>query len=275
MLNFHSVLSPKLFNSKVNIKTLDTSTLGWIRPDGVINFQNPGAAYSYAKNRVLQALNSDLPFEKGIIIKKNRVLAEINGDFNKIDTSNFADKHFEAANFIHGHPDLYDGGTLPLSLADFLTQVGHRFKRMIAFNKDGEYSMLEEKQDKKFYNFLPVKMREFLELASRVGTSATALEKFTKMWAKFFPSPLRDSVRKMMHAAINNELLSGQKTIDAGRKLLNNQKLVQRIGVLENEIIKNGTAAKSINDFWKANADKFGYKYSTNFSNLKQAPGPL
>ena len=96
-----------------------------------------------------------------------------------------------------------------------------------------------------------------------------------KMWTKFFPAPLKDSVKKIMHASIGRELLSGTKAIADGEKLMKNKKLVERIAVLEKELIKSGSASKSIDDFWKANADRWGYKYSTNYSTLKQAPGPL
>ena len=164
---------------------------------------------------------------------------------------------------------------MPVSITDFLVQVGNKIKNMVAFNKDGEFSILEEKIEKKFYNYLPAKVEEFFESAARIGTAVTAVDKFSKMWAKFFPAPLRESVNKMMHAQISNELLSGKKVIEEGKSLLKRERLVKQIALLETQIYKNGAAAKSINDFWKANADRWGYRYRTNFSNLKNAPGPF
>lgn len=275
MLRFNSISAPRIFNQNINLKNLNPSELGWIRPDTTISFQSPQAAQAYAKKRVLQALNNSLPFERGILIKKNVVLGEINGSFDSVDLKKYiANKKVAGSTFFHGHPEVY-GEAMPVSIADFLVQVGNKIKNMVAFNKDGEFSILEEKIEKKFYNYLPAKVEEFFESAARIGTAVTAVDKFSKMWAKFFPAPLRESVNKMMHAQISNELLSGKKVIEEGKSLLKRERLVKQIALLETQIYKNGAAAKSINDFWKANADRWGYRYRTNFSNLKNAPGPF
>lgn len=275
MLRFNSISAPRIFNQNINLKNLNPSELGWIRPDTTISFQSPQAAQAYAKKRVLQALNNSLPFERGILIKKNVVLGEINGSFDSVDLKKYiANKKVAGSTFFHGHPEVY-GEAMPVSITDFLVQVGNKIKNMVAFNKDGEFSILEEKIEKNFYNYLPAKVEEFFESAARIGTAVTAVDKFSKMWAKFFPAPLRESVNKMMHAQISNELLSGKKVIEEGKSLLKRERLVKQIALLETQIYKNGAAAKSINDFWKANADRWGYRYRTNFSNLKNAPGPF
>lgn len=274
MLKFNALLSPKFFNSNINTQRLNPSLIGWVRPDNQINFQTTWAAQNYARTKVLQALNADVPFERAVILKKNTVISEVDGGLVNIDQSKLKKINLSGTTFFHGHPEFY-GQALPVSLQDFLTQAGNKIKRMVAFNKDGEYSMLSEKQDKKFYDYFPGKIKDFFELSARVGISATAMEKYIKMWTKFFPAPLKDSVKKIMHASIGRELLSGTKAIADGEKLMKNKKLVERIAVLEKELIKSGSASKSIDDFWKANADRWGYKYSTNYSTLKQAPGPL
>ena len=275
MLRFNSISAPRIFNQNMNLKNLNPTELGCIRPDTTISFQSPQVAQAYAKKRVLQALNNSSPFERGILIKKNVVLGEINGSFNSVDLKKYiANKKVAGSTFFHGHPEVY-GEAMPVSITDFLVQVGNKIKNMVAFNKDGEFSILEEKIEKKFYNYLPAKVEEFFESAARIGTAVTAVDKFSKMWAKFFPAPLRESVNKMMHAQISNEILSGKKVIEEGKNLLKRERLVKQIALLETQIYKNGAAAKSINDFWTANADRWGYRYKTNFSNLKNAPGPF
>ena len=275
MLRFNSISAPRIFNQNINLKNLNPTELGWIRPDTTISFQSPHSTQTYTKKRVLQALNNSSPFERGILIKKNVVLGEINGSFNSVDLKKYiANKKVAGSTFFHGHPEVY-GEAMPVSITDFLVQVGNKIKNMVAFNKDGEFSILEEKIEKKFYNYLPAKVEEFFESAARIGTAVTAVDKFSKMWAKFFPAPLRESVNKMMHAQISNEILSGKKVIEEGKSLLKRERLVKQIALLETQIYKNGAAAKSINDFWKANADRWGYRYKTNFSNLKNAPGPF
>ena len=90
MLRFNSISAPRIFNQNINLKNLNPTELGWIRPDTTISFQSPQAAQAYAKKRVLQALNNSLPFERGILIKKNVVLGEINGSFDSVDLKNIS-----------------------------------------------------------------------------------------------------------------------------------------------------------------------------------------
>ena len=106
-------------------------------------------------------MNNSSPFERGILIKKNVVLGEINGSFNSVDLKKYiANKKVAGSTFFHGHPEVY-GEAMPVSITDFLVQVGNKIKNMVAFNKDGEFSILEEKIEKKFYNYLPAKVEEF------------------------------------------------------------------------------------------------------------------
>lgn len=268
MLKINTLISPKIFNS--NIKKNNSASLGWVRPDNTITFQTPTAAHTYAKNRVIQALKAQIPYEKGVLVKSNRILGEINGNFNSIDISKSKlINKTNNADFVHGHPDLYPDGAMPLSLGDFLTMSGHQMRSIIAYNKRGEYSILSTKPKSNFWNLMPSGIKNFFDLTVRVGASSTALEKYTKMWSDFFPAELREKVRLMIHANINNELLSGKKVIERGRNLQKNANLVNQITLLEHEFIQSGTAARSIHNFWKDNADKFNVRYTTNFSGLK------
>ena len=60
----------------------------------------------------------------------------------------------------------------------------------------------------------------------------------------------------------------GKRIVDALKKQSESD-LVNQITLLEHEFIQSGTAARSIHNFWKDNADKFNVRYTTNFSGLK------
>lgn len=115
---------------------INTKTLGWIKPDGVINFQSVKIAENYAKNRCVSALHTPQPFEKGVLVKDNQVLAEINGDFTIIDISPYSDK-MTGATVFHGHPKLGDY-TFPVSLEDYLVLISQRYYKnnKYRFRKD-------------------------------------------------------------------------------------------------------------------------------------------
>lgn len=55
-----SVLMQKFPKGKISPKSL-----GYVRPDGKINFATKEAAATYAKNRVVSPLNIGNPFERG------------------------------------------------------------------------------------------------------------------------------------------------------------------------------------------------------------------
>ena len=73
-------------------KTINPKKLGWIRPDGKINFQTEDVAMEYAKNRVISALKRHKPFERSIIVDKNTIIGEISGNAERIDMSKFLNK---------------------------------------------------------------------------------------------------------------------------------------------------------------------------------------
>ena len=127
-----------------NIK-VDSKTLGYIRPDGVINFQSTLAAQEYAKNRAISALKGKNPHERLIIVDKNRILDEIEGDSYsgvlipiKYKTNKLS--------VVHGHPDLYGKGCLaPISIADASTILRwNNLEEIVAYNTKGEFSMLKK-----------------------------------------------------------------------------------------------------------------------------------
>ena len=79
-----SILETKPLQVKIN-----PAELGWIRPDGVINFQTISAAENYAKNRCIFALRTSKPFERALLVKDNQVLAEVQGGLTNVNMERF------------------------------------------------------------------------------------------------------------------------------------------------------------------------------------------
>lgn len=75
----------------------------WLCPSSEISFETTEKALQYAKNRCIQALNNPVPFERGVFIKDNTILKEIDGDENHINIL-FSTDFTKDTIFIHGHP---------------------------------------------------------------------------------------------------------------------------------------------------------------------------
>lgn len=255
---------------KIDLKNIKTETLGWVRPDNTINFQTIEAAQTYAKNRVIQALKQPLPCERGIIVNKNRILKEFNGNSSKIELQqNLPNTLTESADFIHGHPNFSENGTTPVSLHDYLSLIANKFNRMVAYNQNGEYSILEKQPESKFMHYLPKKLRAIIDLCSRIGISSIAIEKYSNMWKQLFPAQLQKNIPPLINANINNEIITNRKLLAEGKKLLNDSNLINEVVTIETELLQNGQAAKAIDKFWQEQAKHLGVNYSTNFQNLK------
>lgn len=140
---------------------INPKTLGWIRPDGIINFQTAKAAQTYAKKRVMEALHTPKPFERAVFVKDNQILSQIDGNQHHV--------HFDMKNIrgqkdvsiVHGHPT----GT-PLSDQDYnCLMTSPEFKSVVAYNKHGEYSKMTKKSPHINLCLFPVKDYE----AARIG----------------------------------------------------------------------------------------------------------
>lgn len=258
------VLKPRF-----NIKNINTSDLGWVRPDKSIVFQSGEVAQKYAKNRVMQALKSKNSFERGLIIKDNVILSEINGSNSRIVLDDHLPQvDLRGCEFVHGHPDISKFGTTPPSLEDYLSLLGLNLSKMIVYNKEGEFSAIERSQSK-FFKFLPKKLVKLLEFVENVGNGSIAVSEYAKMWSKLFPKDLQKAVEVLIHSNLDNELLADRKLAHLGKIIQSNQELVDCIKWKTYEILGNSdTSIKAIDNFWKNNSKRLRYKYSTNFSNL-------
>lgn len=254
--------SPK---GKINPKTL-----GWVRPDGAINFQSAEVAENYAKNRCVSALHSPKPFERGVLVRDNQVLAEVNGDITQIDMSKYSDK-MVGADFYHGHPSTESNEALPVSLADYLVLVSQRLKKVVAFNRNGEHSTLTQNPQKSmFIRLLPKKWQEKLIPFEQIGMGSIATSEYAKDYAKMFPREVQEKVEQGLHAKIGMPYGSRSKIAEFNKtKLTINE--FNTIDTVEAKAKQDGTLAKVIHNFWEKVAKKLNCTYETNYSSLEQS----
>ena len=95
-----SLLKWQVPKGKINPKAL-----GYVCPNGTINFQTAETAQTYAKNRVLSALQAPKPFERAVSVEDSRIIGDINGTVHKVefDSKNLLNGHNDVT-LVHGHP---------------------------------------------------------------------------------------------------------------------------------------------------------------------------
>lgn len=245
---------------------INPKTLGWVRPDGVINFQSAEAAETYAKNRCVSALRTAKPFERGVLLRDNQVLAEVNGDFTKIDMSPYSDK-MVGATFFHGHPKL-EGHTLPVSLGDYLVMVSQQVKKLVAFNEKGEHSILIQNPQKSlFIRLLPKKWQEKLIPFEQIGMGSVATSEYAKEYAKMFPKEMQKKVEQAIHTQIGIPYGSRSKIAEFEKSKFTIDEF-NTLNTVEGQAKKDGTLAKVIHNFWEKVSKKLECSYETNYTEL-------
>lgn len=257
-----SLLKGQIPKGKISPKTL-----GWVRPDGVINFQSAELAESYAKNRCVSALHGPKPFERGVLVRGNQVIAEANGDIAQIDMSKYCDK-MVGADLYHGHPNTESNTAFPVSLADYLVLVSQRLKKVVAFNHKGEHSTLTQQPQKSLIiGLLPQKWQEKLRLLEQIGTGNIATSEYAKEYAKMFPKEVQKKAEQGLHAKIGIPYGSRSKIAEFDKtKLTINE--FNTINAVEAKAKQDGTLARVIHNFWEKVANKLNCKYETNYSSL-------
>lgn len=112
------------------------------------DFKSTKELFSYAKQRCLDGLKSDKPYEHTVLIdtKQNKVLAEYKGDANCCKLGDFDKliKNPESTILVHGHPNNH-----PLSNGDVNILLNYDINQVIAVNKNGEFSLAAKKVGRK------------------------------------------------------------------------------------------------------------------------------
>ena len=228
-----------------NIASLNPATLGWVRPDKAIQFATPKTAQGYAKNRIMQALKQKAPFERAVFLKDNVVFGEFGGTSKSV--------HIEASipdsgvRLWHGHPD-----NSPLSVYDFFAQIQSDLFEIRAINDKGMFSSLTKMSAK------PIS--DGLTFGRKVAKIAF------KDNSKLYPECIRDVAEKFLHAGNNSQnKFSDPELANAGfRLVVERPDLLAQFSKEITKLQQTDNIRNFLGKFWTKNAEKFGYKYSSN-----------
>lgn len=300
MLSLNSaLLNPKnarFFLQKSAKKVINKNTLGYVCPNGCINFQSPEAAMNYAKNTVLQALHCPRPYEKAVLVSDRRVLSQSIGTAEHVEIGSIPDNIKSKVKIIHGHPDILGTGkTTPVSIQDYSVFSSNKaFSEIIAYNSKGEYSKLKRiespkelsviqpnvtKDNSTFFNISNFKKCTKNPLANKssdsfrgkiiknIIESSSDKKPFINDFIEYYS--LNDEAKKLVPAykkALLNLLTPEQRL--AAQQALKSKDTKKAIDLMNNAIKTNEKLPQTIHSFWKSALNHTNIEYSTNFSNL-------
>lgn len=149
-------------------RNINPKSLGYILPDGSINFSNERAAYNYGKNKIVSALNSNEPREVHVVWADKRILKCNLGERNSVDVP--LDTYPRVKNCVdmHGHPTYEENKkiTYPFSPDDvcMLLKLNKVFgvKKSIIFNAEGENCTMKINRSPSFFDVLPTSLKTAL-----------------------------------------------------------------------------------------------------------------
>lgn len=252
--NGYSMLRNNVTKIKINPKTL-----GYICPDGIINFQTKEVANNYAKNRAISALKGYKPHERFIVVDQNRILDEIEGHStmgfifpNKYKTKGIS--------IVHGHPDSYAKGcTTPVSASDASTILRWgNLNEIIAYNSKGEFSILRKKQTTT-YNWLNNIRNKFQRFVEMKNSEAVKNDYKRYITSSDISKQLKEINKKI------TKCIKGNVTEEEFEILINKK---NKLSKLFEEIQTNQLGCQKTHKFWLERAKKYNLEYTTNYSNL-------
>ena len=250
-----------IIKSQIKSCNLKNMSFGFARKDGTIAYDSVKGAEEFAKNRVIQALKTPKPFERGIFLKGNRILGQVDGTESYVDFTDLAWKIRDTdITVVHGHPT-----NTPVSINDFLVMLTRKYKKMIAYNKKGEFSMLEEKSPSFLERILPEKLSKMLNNAKWLAQGRTVTRDYAVAWAKMFPNKYQKNIEADIHNMIGYPFAEAN-LVKKARAMRYSEKAYDEIESIENQVMKDGTVSNMVNEFWKNVTKKINYTYSTNFS---------
>ena len=243
-----------------NIRNLiSPDTIGYIRPDNVINFKTPKIAHHYAKNKALQGYFKNKA-EYGVIVKDNKILKEFFGEKNQINIPKEDYSLFKDADFIHSHPD-----NAPLSFPDFAAANILGIKRIYAYTTNNKFSTLEKLPPERYLKILP----KFLQSKIQKSIDKQNYNKMVNKYSNTYANTISSKEYKNFISYFNK---MGYKKLNRLEKFIYENFVANKIGgdayyeidEIMSKIAKNGTLNKISHDFWTKNSSKYGYKYTSN-----------
>ena len=227
-----------LLKSKT-IKNINPKTIGWVRPDGIINFATKDAAKDYAVNRCKSANKADKKFERTVIVKDNMILSEANGQIDNVGFDYNEISDYKGCDLYHNHP-----APMPLSWDDYGVLISQKsLKSITAIDIINRYYTMTKLPYKKI-KILPQNISNFInrQIFDRLHMFK-AVKNYDKVINKY-----KD---KLSH--LNNELdinLQTQSAEDFKKSALSK--------TIKETFMK---LAIDIDKMWSENGESLGVKY--------------
>ena len=230
-----SRIQQSLLLCQKSFRNINPETLGWVRPDGIINFATKDAAKTYAINRCISANKASSKFERGVAVKDNMILCETDGKFNSVHVNHKKISQYADCDLYHNHPT---PGTL--SSADFgLLKTRKHLKTITAIDILGRCYTMTKLPLKKI-KYLPKKLSDFITITSQTAKGIIK--------AEFAKNKYYYEVRKQ-----EKEIIELQKHMSDEEI----KKTPLAKAFLEN-LLKMGS---SVDKIWCENAESLGIKY--------------
>mgnify|MGYP006988887634 CR=1 FL=1 len=241
----------KVPKGKVNPKTL-----GYVCPNGNINFQSEDVALNYAKNRVMKCKG----YERGVVIKGNTIIADIKGSENCVNYKNI---DITDTVIVHNHPN-----DTVISLDDAVCLLRGNAKKIVAFNTKGQYSQLTLLPKIRRLNF---SWREWL-INKLNGERETIAEKCLEdLGEQSIPQKISQifyNADEKLTNIIQRWLRKRQENpiVDTSEFPVNIKPFFDHVNDVERKCIP--LQSKYTHDLFSKSDKKFGFKYETNYSNI-------
>ena len=207
-----------------------------------IIFKSEQEAQDYAKKRVIEALKAEPPFERAVLVQKNKVIDEFDGSQYSVpfDPKNY--KEYQELSIIHGHPDTFEKGkATPISSGDIdLLLFNDNINTVQAYSSVGEHSTITRKTG--FWN----KVKTFFARTHSYSDSNNLVK-------KLLPQELKERKKTLL---LN--IKKGNFDIDEPERI-------------QQEILKavsSKDASLKIHQYLTKTMPKYGLDYTTNYSYL-------
>lgn len=240
---------------------INPMNLGWVCPDGTINFATPEAANKYAKNTVVKALNATKPYEKSVVVDGKRIMFEQAGT-----AVNCLVPLDSKGTWVHGHPDWFGKGrTMPFSATDYDAFMSRKnIDEAVIYNSTGEESRFVKKTrlsflDKLLLKLIPSDKYDIIKTQAQIGMASggynqALLDCNVETSLKLNKLAMQRTIAMMKGNAVQAEKYGLEY------EKIYNQKL--------EAALKDDEVAQKLHKFWEKNQRKLGIEYSSNFSNL-------
>jgi hypothetical protein len=190
------------------------------------------------KAECVDALRCSTPYEKMFLLdeKNNTIISKIIGEEKNCGISNsILNKINSNTIALHGHPAFFSDISAPVSFQDFKLLNSCELKKIIAYNKNGEFSLLQKSPQYK-----ALQKSEFRKLEN------TYLETLLD----YLPTKSKAEVKDYL----NKYKKSGEK-----------ENLVQILNTMNDfQLTKDG--AKATHAFWQTHAQEANLIYKTNYN---------